>query len=318
MKKSSTIIFVLSVLAACVFGSFTADARKHTPLQTRHSFVRTKVDKGLDYYYYRDLDDVSGAMQTVYVTCIDLDSDRYDIKFVCGSDSTSAVAKKYGALAAINATYERDASYIRVDGENLHEVSIPSDHLRFWKHDGAITSDGGSKVAIIFGASDAAATPEGGEKAIGLYKSLTDKNVFSGSPMLIDDYQPVGTDFVPADLTEKDLKQLSYEDYRRHQGVRHPRTAVALTADNDLLLIVVDGRRKDAVGMSAKELTLFLAKHFNPRWALNLDGGGSATMVIRGLGQYDTGVLNYPTDNKKEDHYGQRRICTQILVTEKK
>ena len=318
MKRCTTIIFAFSVLAAGIFSSFTADARKHKSLQTKHSFVRTKVDKGLNYYHFQGWDEISGAPQTVYVTEVDLDCGRYDIKFVQGSDSTSAVAQRYGAVAAINATYERDASYIRIDGENLHEVSIPSDHLRFWKHDGAITGDGGSKVAIVFGAAIGAATPEGGEKAIELYKNLTEKNVFSGSPMLIDDYQTVGADFVPSSLTEKDLKQLRYEDYRRHQGVRHPRTAVALTADNELLLIVVDGRRDIAAGMSAKELTLFLARHFNPRWALNLDGGGSATMVIKGFGQYDTNVLNYPTDNKKVDHYGQRRVCTHILVTEKK
>lgn len=318
MKKSSIIIFILSVLAAGTFTSVTAEARKHKTLQTKHSFVRTKVDKGLNYYHFQGWDDITGSMQTVYVTEIDLDSDRYNIKFVYGSDSTSAVAHKHDAVAAINATYETDASYIRVDGKNLFEVSIPSDHLRFWKHDGAITGDGGSKIAIVYGAAGGKAVPERGERAIELYKSLTEKNVFSGSPMLIDDYQMVGADFVPADLTKEDLKKLKYEDYRRHQGVRHPRTAVALTEDNVLLLIVVDGRRDVANGMSAKELTRFIAKHFNPRWALNLDGGGSATMVIKGMGEHDTNVLNYPTDNKKEDHYGQRRICTQILVMEKK
>ena len=233
--------------------------------------------------------------------------------FSYGSDSTSSVALKHNALAAINATYETDASYIRVNGKNHFEVSIPAGHLRYWKHDGALVLDGDRKMSIVHGASGHAASVEGGEAAIALYKSLGAPNIFSSSPMLIDNYEPVGTTFVP-DPLEKPIKEYEYEDYRRHQGVRHPRVAVALTEDNDMLLVVVDGRWPSASGMSAKELTLFLAKHFNPRWALNMDGGGSSTMYLKGYGAPGNDVLNYPTDNKRYDHYGQRRVCTHILV----
>jgi hypothetical protein len=180
-----------------------------------------------------------------------------------------------------------------------------------------VTVDNDRTVKIINGAPGEESTPDGGMKAIALYKSLPDANVFSGAPMLIDDYDPVGARFVPDSLEERDFKGIKYEDYRRHQGSRHPRTAVALTADNDLLLIVVDGRNPSAMGMSAKELTYFIAKHFNPRWALNMDGGGSSTMVVKGLGAGDTNVVNHPTDNRRFDHYGQRRITTHILVTNK-
>jgi exopolysaccharide biosynthesis protein len=90
---------------------------------------------------------------------------------------------------------------------------------------------------------------------------------------------------------------------------------VALTEDNDLLFIVVDGRFSGkAEGMSAKELTNFIAKHFNPQWAINMDGGGSSTMYINGYGDPVTNVLNYPCDNKKWDHYGQRARPTFFLV----
>lgn len=59
-------------------------------------------------------------------------------------------------------------------------------------------------------------------------------NIFSGAPVLIDDYQPVGETFI-GDITGINLNSLDGEDYRRHQGVRHPRTAVALTEQNKLL-----------------------------------------------------------------------------------
>ena len=289
-------------------------ADKVETLQTEGKFIKTEVSEGLNHYFFEGFDEISGAPQSVNVLEIDLDNENYRIKFCHGSDSTSAVAVKHGAIAAINATYERDASYIRVDGQNHSEVTIPSGHLRYWKHDGAIVTDGERKVAIVNGAAGANGTDAGGETAAAFYRKLKAENVFSGSPMLIDDYEPIGTVFVPDTIDAAQIKKLKYEDFRRHQGVRHPRVAVALTGDNDLLLVVVDGRWATSAGMSAKELTLFLAKHFNPRWALNMDGGGSSTMYIKGYGAEDTNVLNHPTDNRRYDHYGQRRICTQILV----
>jgi exopolysaccharide biosynthesis protein len=49
--------------------------------------------------------------------------------------------------------------------------------------------------------------------------------------------------------------------------------------------------------------------------ALNLDGGGSSTMVIRG--QPNNGVVNYPSDNKKFDHEGEREVANALVVLEK-
>lgn len=306
--KRYQILLLFAVIFAC---SFTVLPSADT--QAEGEFVKTEVAEGLCHYLFEGYDGVTDAMQTVNVLRIDLDNENYKVVFDWGTDSTSAAAVRHNALAAINATYEPDASYIRVNGKNHSEVSIPAGHLRFWKHDGALVLDGERSLSIVHGAASGPATAEGGEAAIALYKSLAAPNVFSSSPMLIDDYSPVGAHFVP-DPLEKPIKEYQYEDYRRHQGVRHPRVAVALTGDNDLLLVVVDGRWPSASGMSAKELTLFLAKHFNPRWALNMDGGGSSTMYLKGYGAEDTNVLNYPTDNKRYDHYGQRRICTHIMI----
>ena len=325
--KRYQILLLFAVIFACSFTTLTfkpspsydsADAFRNTAqeddyLQPEGAFVKTDVAEGLCHYLCEGFDSVTGAMQTVNVLRVDLDNENYKVVFDWGSDSTSAAALRHNALAAINATYEPDASYIRVNGQNHSEVSIPAGHLRFWKHDGALVLDGDRNLSIVHGAASGPATAEGGVAAINLYKSLAAPNIFSSSPMLIDDYNPVGASFVP-DPLEKPIKEYPYEDYRRHQGVRHPRVAVALTGDNDLLLVVVDGRWPSASGMSAKELTLFLAKHFNPRWALNMDGGGSSTMYLKGYGTEDTNVLNYPTDNKRYDHYGQRRICTHIMI----
>lgn len=64
---------------------------------------------------------------------------------------------------------------------------------------------------------------------------------------------------------------------------RAPRTAVALTKDNHLLLLTIDGRQLDlSVGMSLEELAQTL-KGLGAVEAINLDGGGSSRMVIRGF-----------------------------------
>ena len=94
---------------------------------------------------------------------------------------------------------------------------------------------------------------------------------------------------------------------------RHPRTAVGLTKNRHLILVTVDGRQKEAVGMNIPELTE-LMKDLKCIDALNLDGVGSTTMIIKG--KDNEGVVNYPTDNKTFDHKGERPVSNAILILE--
>jgi len=92
---------------------------------------------------------------------------------------------------------------------------------------------------------------------------------------------------------------------------RHPRTAVGRKADGTVVLLVVDGRAAESAGMSIPELQRTM------RWlgcvdAINLDGGGSSAMYIKGE-PYD-GVVSYPSDNKKFDHEGEREVANAILL----
>jgi len=84
---------------------------------------------------------------------------------------------------------------------------------------------------------------------------------------------------------------------------RHPRSGVGLTDDGKVLLVTVDGRKpRHSVGMT---LTGFakLFKSLGATWALNLDGGGSTTMVVRGR------VVNRPSDRR------ERPVGSALLVT---
>ena len=71
---------------------------------------------------------------------------------------------------------------------------------------------------------------------------------------------------------------------------RHPRTILGRDRDGDTWLVVIDGRQPGhSAGMTLPELTVF-ARRLGFVDALNLDGGGSSTMVVKGE------VVNRPSD----------------------
>jgi exopolysaccharide biosynthesis protein len=298
-------IFVLLFIGLLAFGvDVEASSRKErAPKSGDAGWTITQLD-GDKLVWYSFRGEEFGAQQFVNIISLDLNCKDYELEFVAIDrlDSLSSVAMRHDAVVAINGTYEWDASFVKVDGKVFSEITLPADHLRYWKHEGAVAYDG-KKIEIGYGDKSS-------------YAKSKMPNMLSSSPMLIDNYKQVGATFV-GDISKLNISKLPSEDYRRHQSVRHPRTAVALTRSNRLLLITVDGRSVNSAGMSAKELTEFLVTWFNPRYALNMDGGGSTTMYIKGSGESLTDVINYPTDNRRYDHYGQRRVSSHILVKRK-
>ena len=86
---------------------------------------------------------------------------------------------------------------------------------------------------------------------------------------------------------------------------RHPRAFIGITPDNQIMMVVVDGRfKKHSVGMSIDELS-YLAKQLGMRDALNLDGGGSST-----LWNNKTGIVNHPYDPPPPAPAGARAAST--------
>lgn len=84
---------------------------------------------------------------------------------------------------------------------------------------------------------------------------------------------------------------------------RHPRTLIGVDRRGDIWLAVVDGRQASSVGMSFADLQR-LADRLQLTDALNLDGGGSSTMVVQGQ------VINQPSDAS-----GPRAVSDAIGVT---
>ena len=88
---------------------------------------------------------------------------------------------------------------------------------------------------------------------------------------------------------------------------RHPRTAIAKLASSELLLVTVDGRQPGvSMGMSLYMLTDLL-RELGAVEAMNLDGGGSTTMVVHNK------IVNKPSDQT-----GERPVSDAILVFPKR
>ncbi len=89
----------------------------------------------------------------------------------------------------------------------------------------------------------------------------------------------------------------------------HPRTAIGIDTDTgNLLLLVVDGRQEHSRGLTMLELAERL-RELGAEDALNLDGGGSSTVVGRRSADDDRlGVLNDPSDGR------QRKVPNGLVV----
>lgn len=90
--------------------------------------------------------------------------------------------------------------------------------------------------------------------------------------------------------------------------VMHPRTAVGIDHDTgEVLLLCVDGRQSFSRGYTMVEMAEMM-QDLGADEALNLDGGGSTTMVAR-KSDGSTGVVNSPSDGF------QRSVANALEVT---
>ncbi|MBO9539140.1 phosphodiester glycosidase family protein [bacterium] len=83
---------------------------------------------------------------------------------------------------------------------------------------------------------------------------------------------------------------------------RAPRTAIAYLGGTSIAMVTVDGRQKHSVGMTLYELARLL-RELGAHDAINLDGGGSTAMVVRGK------LVNHPSDGV------ERSVNNALIVT---
>jgi hypothetical protein len=84
---------------------------------------------------------------------------------------------------------------------------------------------------------------------------------------------------------------------------RNPRTIAGVDAQGRTVLITADGRSTESLGLGIVEAAA-VAKSLGLRDAINLDGGGSTTMVVDGT------VVNSPSDAAGERPVGDALVIT--------
>ncbi len=223
------------------------------------------VSEGIILRYAND--SLFNSVQAIYV--VDVDTSAASFEFgVAVPDSrmaTSEIARQEGVLAAVNGTF-----FNMSEGYNVHYVRVDDSLI-------AVTDEGefGIRATGVFTATGEAADilPWGPEREdAGV---ITAEDAIVSGPLLLDDGRVIPLDSI---------------NFNRN---RHPRTMVGITSNGHVMLIVVDGRQPGyAEGMSLFELRA-LARSLGCSDALNLDGGGSTTLVIAGEGS--NGVVNRPS-----------------------
>lgn len=140
------------------------------------------------------------------------------------------------------------------------------------------------------------------------------QNFKVGSPVRIDvkssiDWQNIDLAVSGSSVILKDgivPSEFSFKD--SNNNVRNPRTLIGSTKDAKTLYIVtVDGRQKASIGMTLKEAADYMLE-LGVYNALNLDGGGSTTMVSRPLGDHSLTLANTPSDG------GMRGVTTALGI----
>ena len=198
------------------------------------------------------------------------------------ADSTSAFGERYGALAAINGSYFNmkaltPVTYVK-DDRAVEGMTTPDELFRV---DGMVCVKGGK---VVISRCDTLSYVSGSRRYT---------EAMAAGPVLLLDGQPA---------------RGSWPDEGFYTG-RHPRTVIGTGNDGWVYFIVIDGRFSgQAIGTTIPE-TLAVAQMLGLKDALNLDGGGSSTLWISGMG-----VVSHPYDNHCFDHSGQRIVPNCILV----
>jgi exopolysaccharide biosynthesis protein len=204
---------------------------------------------------------------------------------------TSEMAQKHDAVAAINGSFfDMDqhfpVCYLRIDSVELGENTPGKDTVnRKYYQYGTLCL---SHDSVFILKTD---SPRHWEEA------LPYPDIMTAGPLLI----------------WHDTLQHMRDD-RTFVTNRHNRTAVGIRDDGTVLLLVADGRHKQAEGLSLTELQQ-LFRWLGCRDALNLDGGGSTTLFLN-IGDHQ-GIANCPSDNGRFDHEGERGVSNAVLILKK-
>ena len=183
----------------------------------------------------------------------------------------------------------------RIHGRPLARVGVERKHL--------VTKKRCKKPRLAPEGGITLYSPPGGVKADALRSMKIGRKVFFGWSLGWPNvFDTVGGN--PTLIEDGVVQKQSIYDGSSFATGRHPRTAVAFNARNKRVsLVTVDGRQSGySRGMTLGELTRFVRKRLRATDALNLDGGGSTTMVVKGK------IRGRPSDGS------ERAVSSSLVV----
>ena len=284
--------FLLALLlgTACAQGPVAVDYSNDSLRVVQAEWHTDSLDGFLLRRYHFGEGSLFCSAQHLFVVEIPADSPR---RLAFAYDSATApvseLATRAGALAAVNGSYfdmdhGNPICFLRIDGQQLGENTpqrTDTANRKYYQYATLTLHDGHPLLRV----------PDSNRHHEELWEC---PDVMTAGPMLLRE--------------GRDVPQRTDLSFVSH---RHNRTALGIRPDGTTLLVVADGRfRHQAEGFSLPELQRVM------RWlgcteAINLDGGGSSTLYVQGIGD---GVVNYPSDNRLHDHHGQRPVSNAIIV----
>ncbi|MFC3561270.1 phosphodiester glycosidase family protein [Pedobacter jamesrossensis] len=288
MFKKSLLIFLF---AGTTFSGFAQDLDSVTFVKTKWQKTRVAKQVKLFKYHFNNKNLFAANENISFIEV--KNTGRKAVFAIDAEDKELITTSNFGlrdtAIAAINGNFfdvknGGSVDFVRVGGKKINENRLEKNNQRARHQQAAVVIDNG-KIAI-----------KKWDKREDWETKLSEQNVMLNGPLL-------AYNGIKEDLDTTDFNRL-----------RHPRTCVGIKPNGRVILLTVDGRNDNSSGMSLSELTKIM-NWLGCESAINFDGGGSTTLWINGFA--DNGVINYPTDNKKWDHEGQRKVANVILVKKK-
>jgi hypothetical protein len=229
-----------------------------------------------------------GARTTVYVACYDADLTEVQVVVLPGQDRLEPWCRRHGVDEALVGGF-----FHKPDGAPLGEVrthGVARDHVPFeppWHTVRACVHVEGGRTRIARRHA-IERDPRG--------------DLLQAGPLLVADgelaYDPVAD--------EEGFAAAAHQFDPPPTEGRHPRAALGL-ADGRIFALVSDGRARHDAGLTLLELAkLMLA--IGCRDAINLDGGGSASLISGGR------LQNYPRGDFETPEPGGRPISTALVL----
>ena len=195
------------------------------------------------------------------ISIIKYDPKKYKTQIVQAPQMTmtSHLAKENQAEAAINGSYFNvktgaPTTFIRLDGIVRGETT----RAEAFRTDGAISTDKNKIKIHVF---DSITSKKLGKKY---------KNILAAGPLLLKNGVRQMAPTFPENTGKATKGNAHSSDVPQGFFKRHPRAFIGITPDNQIMMVVVDGRfKKHSVGMSIDELsgkTIRHARRTESRW----------------------------------------------------